>query len=153
MTVRYTGMAEVPAVSVAKPHRPVMQAVTRGMMCRCPACGEGRLFSGYLAVNPVCSTCGEELHHHRADDAPPYFTITIVGHIIIPAMLAVEFLYRPAIWIHMTLWLSLTLILALGFLRPVKGALIGLQWALYMHGFDPDSGEDLPVPEPMATPR
>ncbi|NBN63760.1 DUF983 domain-containing protein [Microvirga tunisiensis] len=137
----------------AKPQRNVAEAMLRGMMCRCPSCGQGKLFSGFLTVAPVCQSCGTELHHHRADDAPPYFTITIVGHIIIPAMMAVEMMYRPAVWIHMVLWLSLTVILSLAFLRPVKGALVGLQWALYMHGFDPDAEDDLPVPEPVPSPR
>ncbi|SUB00858.1 Protein of uncharacterised function (DUF983) [Pannonibacter phragmitetus] len=137
----------------AKPKRNVGQSILRGFSCRCPACGEGKIFTGYLTVNPACAVCGEELHHQRADDAPPYFTITIVGHIIVPAMMAVEFAWRPAVWIHMTLWLPLTLILSLGFLRPVKGALIGLQWALYMHGFDPESIEDLPEPDPAASHR
>lgn len=136
-----------------KPRRNVGEAMLRGMVCRCPACGKGKLFSGFLTVSPTCSACGTELHHHRADDAPPYFTITIVGHIIIPAMLAVELMYRPEVWVHMSLWLTLTVILSLGFLRPVKGALVGLQWALYMHGFDPDSEEDLPIAEPVANLR
>ncbi|WP_374628344.1 DUF983 domain-containing protein [Pannonibacter indicus] len=138
---------------VEKPKRNVGQSILRGFSCRCPACGEGKIFNGYLTVNPACTVCGEELHHQRADDAPPYFTITIVGHIIVPAMMAVEFAWRPAVWIHMALWLPLTLILSLGFLRPVKGALIGLQWALYMHGFDPESIEDLPEPDPAASHR
>lgn len=132
------------------PKRKVLQSMLRGAGNLCPNCSTGRLFKGYLTVQPACSVCGEEFHHHRADDAPPYFTITLVGHIVIPALMAVELLYRPALWIHMSLWLPLTLILSLGFLRPIKGALIGLQWALYMHGFDPNEGEDEPVPDPAA---
>ena len=153
MSVNYIqadGIAVPADAPRAKPQRNVAEAMLRGMMCRCPACGKGKLFNGFLTVSPACSACGTELHHHRADDAPPYFTITIVGHIIIPAMLAVEFMYRPEIWIHMSLWLTLTVILSLGFLRPVKGALVGLQWALYMHGFDPDADDDLPVQMPGA---
>lgn len=127
-----------------KPRREPLKAISRGFFCRCPKCGEGKLFNGYLKSKYDCSVCGEEFHHHRADDAPPYFTITIVGHIIIPAMLALELMVRPEAWVHMVLWLPLTLILSLGFLRPVKGALIGLQWALYMHGFDPEAEDDMP---------
>ena len=146
MTVRYevNKDIDVPESVPDKPRRPVIQAMLRGAFNRCMKCGRGHLFNGFLKNNTTCSVCGEEFHHHRADDAPPYFTITIVGHIIIPALLVVEVLWRPAIWIHMTLWLPLTVLLSLGLMRPIKGALIGLQWALYMHGFDPDAEDDLP---------
>ncbi|TYC63651.1 DUF983 domain-containing protein [Rhodobacterales bacterium] len=127
-----------------------MAAMMRGAMNKCMNCGKGHVFDGFLQTAHACSVCGEEFHHHRADDAPPYFTITIVGHIVIPALLAVEVLWRPALWIHMSIWPLLTVVLALAFMRPVKGALIGLQWALYMHGFDPDAEEDLPVPPPSS---
>ena len=78
------------------------------------------------------------VHHHRADDAPAYFTIVIVGHIVVGLVLAVEMAYRPALWVHAALWLPLTVILTLVLLPSVKGALVGLQWALRMHGFDPN---------------
>lgn len=142
-----TSTADGPAL----PKRRILQSMARGSVNRCPNCNEGRMFRGYLTIEHACAVCGEEFHHHRADDAPPYFTITVVGHIVIPAMLAVEMSYRPALWLHMVLWLPLTLLLSLGFLRPIKGALIGLQWALFMHGFDPHSGEDLPIPDPADT--
>jgi uncharacterized protein (DUF983 family) len=87
-------------------------------------------------------SCGEELHHHRADDAPPYFTIIIVGHVVVSLLLAVEMAYRPPLWLHAALWLPLTVLLALVLLPPVKGVLVGLQWALLMHGFDPNAEED-----------
>lgn len=149
MSVTYTAGTETKASENSqKPARPVLPAMARGMRLRCPACGEGKMFSGYLKTVHACENCGQELHHHRADDAPPYFTITIVGHIIITAMLAVEIAYRPAIWIHMVLWLPLTLVMSLWMLPPVKGALVGLQWALYMHGFDPDNEEDMPESDP-----
>lgn len=134
----------------AKAPRDVAQAMKRGLVGRCPACGNGALFSGYLAVNDHCPACGEELFHHRADDAPPYFTITIVGHIIVPSVLAVEVALAPAIWIHMALWIPLTILLSLATLRPVKGAIIGYQWALYMHGFDPEAGDEEPMVRPGA---
>jgi uncharacterized protein (DUF983 family) len=89
-----------------------------------------------------CPACGEELHHHRADDAPPYFTIVIVGHIVVSLVLLVEMTYRPPLWVHMMLWLPLTVALALLLLPAVKGALVGLQWALRMHGFDPNAKEE-----------
>lgn len=134
----------------AKPPRDVAQAMKRGFAGRCPACGQGALFAGYLTVNDRCAACDEAFFHHRADDAPPYFTITLVGHIIVPAVLAVEIALRPAIWIHMALWIPLTILLSLAFLRPIKGGIIGYQWALYMHGFDPDAGDDEALPVPGA---
>src|SRR5215510_1353587 len=117
------------------PPRPVGTALLRGAMLKCPACGVGAMFRRYLKVADHCPRCGEALHHQRADDAPPYFTI-VVG-----LMLAVEMAYRPPLWVHGALWVPLTLILALLLLPSVKGTIVALQWALYMHGFDP-SGDD-----------
>jgi uncharacterized protein (DUF983 family) len=130
--------AELPA---DKPERPVFQAMLRGAVGKCPACGEGRLFERYLKVADSCPHCGEALHHHRADDAPPYFTIFAVGHIILPLMLAVEVAFKPELWVHVLIWGPLTIGLCMGLLGVIKGAVVGLQWALYMHGFDPDGEE------------
>lgn len=131
---------------VAHRERAIGPALTNGFRMRCPACGEGKLYGGYLKVNEHCPACGEELWHHRADDAPPYMVITIVGHIVVPLLLAVEMALHPALWIHMIIWLPMTLILALVLLPPVKGALIGYQWVMRMHGFDPNDPERDPVP-------
>jgi uncharacterized protein (DUF983 family) len=119
------------------PARPVGTAMRRGLACRCPACGKGRIFNAYLKVAPVCTACGEDLSHQRADDAPPYFTILIVGHIIVPLVLFVEMNWHPDVTAQMMVWLPLTAILALTILPPVKGAVVGYQWANYMHGFNP----------------
>ena len=69
------------------------------------------MFARYLKVVDDCPRCGEALHHHRADDAPPYFTIFIVGHIVVALVLSVEMAYHPALWVHGLLWLPLTIIL------------------------------------------
>lgn len=130
------------------PKRDVWTALKHGFRCRCPKCGEGALFDGYTTVKPYCDACHEPLYHHRADDFPPYLTIMVVGHIIVPAMLLVEQAWHPEMWIHWILWLPLTLALTLVLLRPIKGAVVALQWALYMHGFDPNAGEAAPEPEP-----
>lgn len=113
------------------------QAIKRGFWRRCPNCGEGPLYSRYLKVNPVCPACGEELHHQRADDAPPYATMFIVGHVVLGALLAVE-AYDDTlpVWIHMLIWSSLAVVLSLVLLPLIKGALVGYQWALRMHGFE-----------------
>lgn len=115
--------------------RPVFPALLKGMICRCPNCGRGRLFSGYLRIADRCRRCGTELHHHQADDAPPYFTMMIVGHLIVGLVLWAEIVYAPPVWLHLALWLPLTLILSLALMRPVKGIIVALQWALRMHGF------------------
>ncbi|MDE0942749.1 MAG: DUF983 domain-containing protein [Alphaproteobacteria bacterium] len=111
------------------------RAMGRGLKQRCPACGQGAMYGRFLKVRDECQTCGLELHHHRADDAPPYFTMMIVGHIIVPLVLILERTVMPSLWLQFFLWLPLTLILCLIILPRVKGALIGLQWAHRMHGF------------------
>lgn len=123
------------SASPATPRRDVWLALRRGTQCRCPACGEGPLFDGYLRVTDRCQACGEELHHHRADDLPPYIVITIVGHIIVTLVLAMEMFADYSTLTQMILWPLLTLALSLALMRPVKGAVVGYQWALYMHGF------------------
>lgn len=133
-----------PSVEV---RRDPWQAMGRGLMCRCPACGKGKIFAGYLKVRHSCEACGTELHHQRADDAPPYFTMFIVGHIIVAGVLALEKALAPEAWVHLVLWLPATVIMSLALLPVVKGALIGLQWALKMHGFG--IGVDPAEPEPV----
>ena len=123
-----------------------MRAMLRGFSERCPSCGKGRLFGKYLKVHDACPTCGEDLHHHRADDAPAYFTILVVGHFVVGGALSLERGFSPPTWVHLAIWLPLTLIASLLLLPRVKGALVGLQWALYMHGFDGPHNADL-VPE------
>lgn len=115
--------------------RPTGQAMLRGWRKRCPQCGAGPLYGRYLKVNDECPSCGLELAGHRADDAPPYFTILIVAHVIVPLMLLLEQHAQPPEWVHMVLWLPLTVLLSLWLLPQIKGALIGLQWARRMHGF------------------
>ena len=118
-------------------HRPAWPAIKRGAMGRCPHCGQGRMFSSYLRVNPHCAACNEALHHQRADDAPPYLTILVVGHVIGAMMLMVE-TYNDTLplWIHALVWPTLALVASLWLLPIFKGGLIAYQWALRMHGFD-----------------
>jgi uncharacterized protein (DUF983 family) len=111
---------------------PLSIALARGALCRCPSCGETRLFRGYLTVVPVCVNCAAPLGLARADDAPPYFTILLVGHIIVSLMLLLERFVAPPLWVHMVLWLPLTIILSVGLLRPIKGATVGLMLRLGM---------------------
>jgi len=115
--------------------RPLWNAIFNGLRCRCPKCGEGKLFNGFLKVAPACTHCGEEFHHHRADDLPAYLVVVIVGHVIVGAFMGFEATSTLSTWQHLAIWVPLTIIMALGMLRPVKGGVVGLQWALYMHGF------------------
>jgi len=102
---------------------------------RCPACETGPMFDGFLAVHDHCPSCGEALHHQQADDAPPYFTTFIVGHIVVGLVLSAEMAYEPPLWVHALVWLPMALVLSLIVLPITKGALIGIQWAQRMHGF------------------
>ncbi|MGR7997288.1 DUF983 domain-containing protein [Xanthobacter sp. ZOL 2024] len=145
MTMTETERALPPATpaspAVDRRPRSVAEALMRGGHCRCPACGTGALFERYLKVTPFCGHCGEALYHQRADDAPPYMVILVVGHIVVPLLVLVEEVFRPPVWGHLALWLPLTLVLSLVLLPPVKAMLVNLQWALRMHGFDPASPE------------
>jgi uncharacterized protein (DUF983 family) len=125
-------------------------AVWNGMKLRCPHCGEGHLFRGYLKVADKCDACGEELHFHRADDFPPYLAIIIVGHLIVGLMLHLEMAYQDvAPWVYMVTMLPAAIILPLVMLPSIKGAVVGLQWANRMYGFDPANRRDEPGLAPI----
>ncbi|MFQ3622343.1 MAG: DUF983 domain-containing protein [Acetobacteraceae bacterium] len=115
-------------------------AVARGVANRCPACGQGRLFSGYLRVAERCGQCCAPLGRIRADDAPPYFTIFIVGHVVVPLMLAAERAMAPSLWAMAAVFLPLTAAMSLLLLRPVKGATIGLMMRVGIDGGGNDPG-------------
>jgi uncharacterized protein (DUF983 family) len=113
----------------------LIRSMARGFLGRCPHCGKGRIFGRFLKVRPDCEACGLELHHHRADDLPPYLVIFIVAHLVGYLILEVEMGYDVPLWFQLTFWPAFTLALALVLLQPVKGAVVGLQYALGMHGF------------------
>lgn len=115
--------------------RDTLRAMARGFAMKCPHCGRGRLFSGYLRSVDRCECCGETFHHHRADDLPPYLTIFIVGHLVVALFMGVEQVTVLPLWAHLAIWIPVTILLSLALLRPLKGATIGLQWAMRMHGF------------------
>jgi len=93
------------------------------------------MFRAFLKVADHCPDCGEELHHHRADDFPAYCVIFILGHVLIPLVVWVELAYAPPYWLQMLFWLPLIVIAAAALLQPVKGAIVALQWSIGMHGF------------------
>ncbi len=120
------------------PLPPMATAIGRGLLGRCPACGKSHMFNGFLRVVPACSHCAAPLGLARADDAPPYFTILITGHIVIPLMLLLERARQPPTWAMTAIFVPLTLVLAVGLLRPVKGGTVALMLALNMLKTDAD---------------
>lgn len=121
--------------------RDVWQAIGRGLVGRCPHCRQGKLFRAFLKVSDHCAVCGEQFHHHRADDLPAYLSIVIVGHVVVG--LLVHYTSQTAIspLVYMLTLVPLSLVLALVLIQPIKGAVVGLQWANRMHGFEPDDGD------------
>ena len=102
-----------------------LTAIGRGVRNRCPVCGEGKVFKGFLRVVPECAACGAPLGLLRADDAPPYVVIFLVGHLLVPVVFWVEKNYEPPMWLHMVVWLPLFAVLCTLLLRPVKGGVVG----------------------------
>ena len=108
---------------------PLWQSLRLGARNRCPVCSRQPLFAGYLKVSPQCRNCRTMLGAVRADDAPPYFTILLVGHIIVPLLLLVETRITPPLWLEALIFLPLTSLLTLALLRPIKGATVA--WVLH----------------------
>lgn len=128
-------MTSETAIPTEGAERPVKPAMLRGWRRRCPKCGAGPMFRGYLKVRDACPVCGQELHHHRADDGPAYLTILIVGHLLAPALMFTFVKFRPEPMVMITGFTIGTVALSLYLLPRLKGALVGLQWANRMHGF------------------
>lgn len=117
--------------------RPVWPSLKRAMRGRCPACGEGRLLHSYSKVFDRCTGCGEEFHHHQADDFPAYITIFVVGHVLVAALLLVDDIWPDLpLTVHFLIWPALVVVLCLWLLPIFKGMLVAYQWALRMHGFE-----------------
>jgi uncharacterized protein (DUF983 family) len=107
---------------------PLRTAILRGLRCRCPRCGEGKLFTGFLTLRPRCEHCGLDYGFADSADGPAFFVMSISGFIVVFAALTVEVLYQPPFWLHALLWLPLILITTILPLRPAKGAMIALQY-------------------------
>lgn len=106
----------------------------RGFRQTCPRCGQSRLFGKFLKTADQCNACRQELGHIRADDFPPYLTMVVVGHIVVPLILFAERQYQPSIALHLALWLPLTGVLSFWFLPRLKGMIIGLMIHLGLRG-------------------
>ncbi|MEM9971724.1 MAG: DUF983 domain-containing protein [Pseudomonadota bacterium] len=115
--------------------RDVRRALFRGWRRKCPACGTGPMFQGYLKVRSQCAVCNEELHHQRADDGPAYLTILIVGHVLGPILIWVYAEFRPEPMVLATIFSVGSVAMSLFLLPRLKGAVIGLQWAKGLYGF------------------
>jgi uncharacterized protein (DUF983 family) len=113
----------------------VPSAVTCGLRCRCPACGEGALFRGFLAVRSRCPVCDLDLSAQDSGDGPVAFIVLIVGGIVVALALITEVRYGLPVWLHLLLWLPLTLALVLGLMRPFKATMIALQYKHRRHDF------------------
>jgi uncharacterized protein (DUF983 family) len=113
-------MAE-PAVAPPNP-------ILAGLACRCPRCGKGKMFSGFLGLKPACEACGLDYGFVDAGDGPAVFVILFAGFIVVGAALVVETLYQPPLWVHAALWGPLILVTTLAPLRSMKGVLIALQY-------------------------
>lgn len=109
--------------------RSVGLGMKRGATMRCPSCGEGHLYRKYLKVQ-ACEACGNDNTRYPADDAPPYFTILIVGHVIVAPLLFFPWIWQANIWLVLGTVLPALLVATLAFLPVVKGAVVGLHWAI-----------------------
>jgi uncharacterized protein (DUF983 family) len=134
---RFGSGATVTGDDLERPKRNVWSSIKRGFSGHCPSCGKGALYGKYLKVNTRCPVCSAELFHQRADDAPPYLTMLVVGHIVGALILSTDAMFPdfPVIY-QVLLWSVVTVALCLALLPAFKGGLIGYQWALRMHGFD-----------------
>ncbi len=102
--------------------------LSAGLGCRCPRCGRGKLFQGYLTVRERCEACGLDLKKADSGDGPAVFIIFILGFLVVPVALWVESAFAPPMWVHMTIWPVVILGIALGLLRPMKALMIALQF-------------------------
>ena len=120
-------MSSAPVTTADK--RSAVLGMKRGAAFRCPNCGEGHLYRQYLKVQ-ACDACGNDNTRYPADDAPPYFTILIVGHLVVGPLLFFPWIWQASTALVLATTLPALLILTLGFLPVVKGAVVGVQWAV-----------------------
>jgi uncharacterized protein (DUF983 family) len=110
----------------------ILTGLKRGLSRRCPNCGEGRLFTRYLKIRRPCEDCGADNTIYPSDDFPPYLTILITGHVLVPLFILTDRAYEPPLWLESVIWLPATVIMCLALLPSMKGATVGLCWATNM---------------------
>jgi len=111
-----------------------VRAILSGFKRKCPSCEKANIFAGYLKLKKECPHCTAPIGEIRADDFPPYLTIFIVGHMVVPALVLVEINYHPPTAFQMIFWPGLAIILSLGLLPILKGAVVGFMWSIGMKG-------------------
>lgn len=116
--------------------RAVGPALLKGLRCKCPRCGQGRLFRAYLKIVDRCAICALDYFHHRADDLPAYVAITIVGHVLVIGMMHFQMSGEEiAPWVYLAWLVPLAVVMPLAILPSIKGAVVALQWSKGLHGF------------------
>ncbi|MEN9719107.1 MAG: hypothetical protein RIQ99_1985 [Pseudomonadota bacterium] len=136
MTSPFAGMLPRPALPETS-----KAAILRGVIGKCPRCGEAKLFARYLKPEACCPACGQDWTRHQADDFPPYISIFLTGHIMAPIIIELGSSELLPMWGKLLAGLLIASALLLSFLQPAKGAIIALQWWMGMHGFTP-AGRD-----------
>ncbi len=116
-------------MSTVPDHHVRPSALSAGLSCRCPRCGRGKLFDGFLAVRPRCENCGLDYQFIDTGDGPAFFVMSFVGIVVVALAMWVEFAYEPRLLVHMALWFPLTFILSFILVRPAKSLLIALQFS------------------------
>jgi uncharacterized protein (DUF983 family) len=114
------------------PMPPMLTAIGRGLLGRCPSCGQSHLFNGFLKVRDACQNCGAPLGLARADDVPPYLTILVAAHLLVPTMFIVDRSFTPETWLMTAIFVPMAGILSIGLLRPIKGGVVGVMMKLNM---------------------
>jgi uncharacterized protein (DUF983 family) len=109
--------------------RPLWLGIRRGLAGRCPTCGQGHLFRGFLKIQPQCQVCGADNAIYPSDDFPPYLTILVTGHVVVPLLFWMQRAMDPSAWLQAAIFLPLTVGLCLALLPVMKGATVGLCWA------------------------
>jgi uncharacterized protein (DUF983 family) len=121
-------MTETTSATSAAEQSTVLQSALRGIACKCPRCGGGKLYAGFLTLAAKCESCGLDYSFIDSGDGPAVFVIMIAGAIVVASALIVEVKYQPPFWVHAALWLPLTLAVTLWPLRAIKSLLIALQF-------------------------
>lgn len=116
-------------------YHPPVSILKAGFLSRCPRCGRGRLFAGYLRVVERCEACAFELRRHDSGDGPAVFVMFLVGGVVVALALWLELAYEPPYWLHVALWAPLIVVGSLVLLRPAKAILIALQYRHKAAGF------------------
>jgi uncharacterized protein (DUF983 family) len=113
---------------MTSPERPAVSTLWAALLCRCPRCGQGKLYDGIVSVAPRCAVCGLDLRTHDAGDGPIVFVVFLLGAVVVALAVLVEFTFAPPLWVHAVLWAPVVLIGSIAMLRPLKAGFIALQY-------------------------